>query len=65
MPKYKSHAGTKKRLKKSGSGKLLRASTFGGHLMTHKTNKQNRQHRHSETVTTSDLKRIRQQVPYL
>jgi len=65
MPKYKSHSGTKKRLKKTGSGKLLRASTFGGHLMTHKTTKQNRQHRHKETVTNSDLKRIRQQVPYL
>jgi len=65
MPKFKSHSGTKKRLKRTGTGKLLRASTFGGHLMTHKSTKQNRQHRHKEIVSASDMKRIARQVPYL
>ncbi|HOP56612.1 MAG TPA: 50S ribosomal protein L35 [Bacillota bacterium] len=65
MPKMKSHAGTKKRLKRTGTGKLLRASTFHNHLMSHKSPKQNRQARRKETVGTSDLKRIRHQVPYL
>lgn len=65
MPKMRSHSGTKKRLKRSGTGKLLRCSTFHGHLMSHKSPKQNRQARSKEVVGTSDLKRIRHQVPYL
>ena len=43
MPKMKSHSGTKKRLKRTGTGKLSRPSTFQGHLMSHKSPKQNRQ----------------------
>lgn len=65
MPKMKSHSGTKKRLKRTGSGKITRPSTFQNHLMGHKTTKQNRQSRRSETVKTSDLGRIKHQVPYL
>lgn len=65
MLKMRSHSGTKKRLKKTGTGKLQRQSTFHGHLMSHKTPKQNRQARRKETVATADLKRIRHQVPYL
>ena len=65
MPKQKSHSGTKKRLKRTGSGKLTRPSTFQGHLMSHKTPKQNRQSRNTESVKTSDLKRIKHMVPYL
>ncbi len=65
MPKMKSHSGTKKRLKRTGSGKLVRNSTFQNHLMSHKTPKQNRQSRRAEVVKPSDLKRIKHQVPYL
>jgi large subunit ribosomal protein L35 len=65
MPKMKSHSGLKKRLKRTGTGKLMRSSTQGGHLMSHKTPKQNRQQRRKETVGNSDLKRIKHQVPYL
>jgi large subunit ribosomal protein L35 len=65
MPKFKSHSGTKKRLKRTASGALSRPSTFGGHLMSHRTPKQNRQQRRKETVGNSDLKRIKHQVPYL
>ncbi len=65
MPKQKSHSGTKKRLKRTGTGKLVRPSTFQGHLMSHKTPKQNRQSRTTESVKTSDLKRIKHMVPYL
>lgn len=65
MPKMKSHSGTKKRLKRTGTGLLVRKSTFGGHLMSHKTPKQNRQHRRSEVVDASDVKRIKHVVPYL
>ena len=65
MPKMKSHSGTKKRLKKTGSGKLSRPSAYQVHLKSNKSPKQNRQARRSETVSTSDLKRIKDMVPYL
>lgn len=65
MPKQKSHSGTKKRLKRTGSGKLSRPSTQQVHLKSHRTPKQNRQARSTEIVTTSDLKRIKHMVPYL
>lgn len=65
MPKMRSHSGTKKRLKRTGSGKLSRPSTFQGHLMSHKSPKQNRQSRREEIVSKSDEKRIKHMVPYL
>ncbi|QWB99322.1 50S ribosomal protein L35 [Mycoplasmatota bacterium] len=65
MPKMKSHSGTKKRLKKTGSGKLSRPSAYQVHLKSNKTPKQNRQARRNESVSTSDLKRIKDMVPYL
>ncbi len=65
MPKMKSHSGTKKRLKRTGSGKLSRRSTFKNHLMSHKTSKQSRQARNTEIVSSSDVKRIKHQIPYL
>ncbi|MDA3931656.1 MAG: 50S ribosomal protein L35 [Tenericutes bacterium] len=65
MPKMKSHSGTKKRLKKTGSGKLSRPSAYQVHLKSNKSPKQNRQARRNESVSTSDLKRIKDMVPYL
>jgi len=65
MPKMKSHWGTKKRLKRTATGQLKRSSTFHGHLMSHKSPKQNRQARRTEIVHPSDVKRIKHQVPYL
>lgn len=65
MPKQKSHSGTKKRLKRTGSGKLSRPSAFQNHLKSNRTSKQNRQARGTEMVKTSDLKRIKNMVPYL
>lgn len=65
MPKQKSHSGTKKRLKRTGSGKLSRPSAFQNHLKSHRTSKQNRQARGTEMIKTSDLKRIKNMVPYL
>ncbi|MGE4572493.1 MAG: 50S ribosomal protein L35 [Candidatus Izemoplasmatales bacterium] len=65
MPKMKSHSGTKKRLKRTGSGKLSRPSTYSVHLKSHRTPKQNRQARREEIISPSDLKRIKDMVPYL
>ena len=65
MPKMKSHSGTKKRITKTGSGKLKRSSACQNHLMSHKTPKQNRKSRNTEIVSPSDVKRIKHQIPYL
>ncbi|MFW5794397.1 MAG: 50S ribosomal protein L35 [Bacillota bacterium] len=65
MPKMKSHSGTKKRIKKTGSGKLSRPSAFQVHLKSNKTPKQNRQARQSQTIKPCDKKRIEDMVPYL
>ncbi len=37
MPKQKTHSGTKKRVKVSGSGKLLRQKAGRRHLLEHKS----------------------------
>lgn len=65
MPKMKSHSGTKKRIKRTGSGKLKRPKAFHVHLRSHRSPKQNRQARNNEIVNPSDAKRIKHQVPYL
>ena len=62
MPKMRSHSGTKKRLKITASGKVLRGQPGTSHLAPGKTQKQTRQLRKASTVSTSDLRRIRQQV---
>ena len=34
MPKMKSHSGTKKRFRKTGTGKLMRAKAFKSHILS-------------------------------
>ena len=62
MPKMKTHAGTKKRFKVTGSGKFKRSRAGNQHLAPGKTQKQTRHLRKEAAVCTSDLRRIRQQV---
>jgi large subunit ribosomal protein L35 len=42
MPKQKTHSGTKKRVKVTGSGKLLREKAGKRHLLEHKSSKKTR-----------------------
>ena len=60
MPKMKTHAGTKKRFKVTGSGKFKRSRAGNQHLAPGKTQKQTRQTRKSALVSTSDARRLRQ-----
>ncbi|CCV64347.1 50S ribosomal protein L35 [Alteracholeplasma palmae J233] len=59
MPKQKSHSGLKKRIKVTGTGKLLRGHAYKNHLAASKTTKQNRQLRGVTLVDHSDYKRIK------
>lgn len=65
MPKMKTHRGSAKRFKKTGSGKLKRSHAFTSHLFSNKTQKQSRQLRKSALVSKGDQKRIEQMVTYL
>ena len=40
MPKMKSHSGTKKRFRKTGTGKLMRAKAFKSHILSKKSTKE-------------------------
>jgi large subunit ribosomal protein L35 len=59
MPKQKTHSGLKKRIKVSGTGKLLRGHAYKNHLAASKTTKQNRQLRGETSVHKTDAKRIK------
>lgn len=59
MPKNKTHKGTKKRIKVTGAGKLLRQRPFGSHLLTKKSANRKRKLRKIADVVISDTNRLR------
>ena len=56
MPKMKSHSGTKKRFRRSGTGKLMRAKAFKSHILTKKTTKRTRGFRQETEIAAADAK---------
>lgn len=62
MPKQKTHKGSAKRFKRTGSGKLKRSHAKRSHMFANKTQKQKRQLRKSALVSSGDYKRIKQQL---
>jgi large subunit ribosomal protein L35 len=65
MPKQKTHSGSAKRFKRTGSGKLKRGHAKTSHMFANKSQKQKRNLRKSTTVSASDYKRIKQQLAYM
>jgi large subunit ribosomal protein L35 len=59
MAKNKTHKGTKKRIKLTGSGKLMRRRAFGSHLLTKKSANRKRKFRKEVVVETQDTGRLR------
>ena len=59
MAKNKTHKGTKKRIKVSATGKLIRRRAFGSHLLTKKSANRKRKLRKELEVAASDAKRLR------
>ncbi|MBY4798114.1 50S ribosomal protein L35 [Collinsella sp. AGMB00827] len=57
MPKMKSHSGTKKRFRRTGTGKLMRGKAFKSHILTKKSTKRKRGFR-QETVISNADKRV-------
>lgn len=65
MPKLKTKRGAAKRLKATGTGKLVRAKGWKGHLLEGKPPKRKRRLRKATLIAPADAKRIRRLVPYL
>ena len=59
MPKMKSKRALMKRVKVTGSGKVVRHHAYVSHLAPHKTTKQKRHLRKQASVSKSDLKRVK------
>ena len=65
MPKIKTNRSAAKRLKRSGSGKLVRNKMGRRHILTTKTRKRKRQLRRKAMVAASMMPRINTLVPYI
>ncbi|MBU0905679.1 MAG: 50S ribosomal protein L35 [Paenisporosarcina sp.] len=65
MPKMKTHRGAAKRFKKTGSGKIRRASAYRSHLFANKSTKAKRKLRKGGLVSKGDYKRIKSLIAYM
>lgn len=59
MPKIKSHSGTKKRVRVSASGKLMRERAFKNHLLQHKSASRKRNNAKAASLTSADSGNIK------
>ena len=64
MPKLNTHRGPAKRFKKTGTGKIVRASAFKRHILTSKTTKSKRQMRGTRVVSEGDGPKLNRMLPY-
>jgi len=64
MPKMKTHSASKKRFKKTGSGRVKRSKAFRRHLLTKKTKKNKRDLRKRAYVAQCDAVNIKALLPY-
>ncbi|GGH73000.1 50S ribosomal protein L35 [Compostibacillus humi] len=63
MPKMKTHKGSAKRFRRTGTGKLKRAHAYTSHMFAHKSQKQKRKLRKGALVSSGDFKRIKSMLP--
>lgn len=59
MAKNKTHKGTKKRIKLTATGKLMRGRTMGSHLLTKKSSNKKRKLRKGAVIDHQDTSRLR------
>ncbi len=62
MPKMKTHSGTKKRFRITGTGLVVRSRPGSSHLAPGKTQKRIRHLRKETMLSKADLGHIRQQI---
>ena len=59
MPKNKTHSGMKKRVKVTGSGKLLTERAGKRHLLEHKSSRVTRRLSGTEELSAADVPRVK------
>jgi large subunit ribosomal protein L35 len=59
MPKMKTHSGTAKRFRLTGTGKVMRRRANRGHLFEHKSSRVTRRLYGEVTLAPSDVKEIK------
>ena len=59
MPKLKTHKGTAKRIKVSGSGKLMRERAFGNHILAKKSKSRKRNMKTAASVSGKNVKNLK------
>jgi len=59
MPKMKTHKGTAKRFRVTGSGKIMRSKAFKSHILEKKSPKRKRGFRQEGVVAPSDVNTIK------
>ncbi len=64
MPKMKTKAGAKKRIKVTGTGKLMRMKAFKSHILTKKSTKRKRNLRKATEVDATSMNSMRKIMPY-
>lgn len=58
MPKMKTHRGTAKRFRVTGSGKIMRSKQGSNHILEKKSQKRKRNFRHETQIAKADQKVI-------
>jgi large subunit ribosomal protein L35 len=59
MPKMKTHKGTAKRFRVTGSGKIMRSKAFKSHIMEKKSPKRKRGFRQEGVISPADVNVIK------
>ena len=62
MPKMKTHKGTAKRFRVTGSGKIMRAKAFKSHILTKKSQKRKRNFRKETQLSEADTKVVKKNL---
>ena len=62
MPKMKTHKGSAKRFRRTGTGKIMRAKAFKSHILTKKPQKRIRGFRKEAVLSAADTAVVSQRI---
>ena len=62
MPKMKTHKGSAKRFRRTGTGKVMRAKAFKSHILSKKSQKRIRGFRQETVLAPSDVHTVSQRM---
>ena len=62
MPKMRTHKGTAKRFRRTGTGKIMRGKAFKSHILTKKSPKRIRGFRQETELSKADVKVVSQRM---